>query len=163
MDKWMQAWSVHWDPRVVRQASRTLSMTAAVATALLLAAMLFIRPSADADLARVGAAAEDPEEPAATREPFTTYKKAIGSKALFVAGSGPARPAGNASASSSVKNIALVGILSGATPQAILEDTVAKKTWYLGVGESMGGITVQSITDKAVVIEADGQTGTLTL
>lgn len=60
-------------------------------------------------------------------------------------------------------NIALVGIVPGDNPQAIVEDKKNQKTYYLIKGQSIDEITVEDISEDKVVLEYRGKRMTLFL
>lgn len=60
-------------------------------------------------------------------------------------------------------NVALVGIIPGDNPQAIVEDRKNQKTYYLIKGQSIDKITVEDISEDKVVLEYRGKRMTLVL
>jgi len=50
-----------------------------------------------------------------------------------------------------MSNLSLLGIVAGATPQAIIQDNIRKKSSFTGVGDSVGGAEVKEI------LEAEGR------
>lgn len=57
----------------------------------------------------------------------------------------------------------LVGIISGANPQAIIEDTQTQRTIYASKGQLIEGILVESVTEGKVVLFSDGERFDITL
>lgn len=60
-------------------------------------------------------------------------------------------------------NFNLVGIIPGDTPQAIVEDRTAGKTYYLSKGASINGAVVREISNSKVVLDYNGDTISLVL
>jgi hypothetical protein len=60
-------------------------------------------------------------------------------------------------------NLGLVGIIPGASPQAIIEEKKNQKTYYLIKGQSINGITVEDISEDKVILEYRGKSMTLFL
>jgi len=60
-------------------------------------------------------------------------------------------------------NLALVGIIPGNNPQAIIEDKKNQKTYYLVKGQSISEITLEDISEDKVVLEYKGKSMTLFL
>lgn len=52
----------------------------------------------------------------------------------------------------SIKDINLIGIISGENPQAIIEDKKTQKTYYVKKGESMGAFQVEEIQEGKVTL-----------
>ncbi|MDD3345601.1 MAG: hypothetical protein PHO34_04150 [Candidatus Omnitrophica bacterium] len=55
------------------------------------------------------------------------------------------------------KDLKLVGISWGDTPEVIIEDTKANKTYFLKAGESVNKFKITTILRDKVVLEAEGQ------
>ncbi|MBI4972424.1 MAG: hypothetical protein HZC16_01225 [Candidatus Omnitrophica bacterium] len=56
-----------------------------------------------------------------------------------------------------IKNINLVGIISGENPQAVIEDKNTQKTFYLSKGQFMGEFQVKEIKEGKVILDYKGQ------
>ena len=67
-------------------------------------------------------------------------------------------PSGPGAPSVSPEQVRLVGILPGATPQAVLEDPAQQKTYYLSKGQSEAGIVVEDIQADTVTVSIGGKT-----
>ncbi|MGD0335815.1 MAG: hypothetical protein ABSB18_01760 [Candidatus Omnitrophota bacterium] len=63
----------------------------------------------------------------------------------------------NAATSDMVKDIALVGIISGDNPQAVIEDKRSQKTYYLTAGQFIGEIQVEKIMDGKIILNYRGE------
>lgn len=91
-------------------------------------------------------------------EDYSAYSKVIKERELFTAPAGeeitgePKAPDIDIS-----KRFNLVGIIAGDDPQAIIEDTEAKKTHYLYEGQSLNGVTVTEISEGKVILGYGGQ------
>jgi hypothetical protein len=56
-----------------------------------------------------------------------------------------------------IKDINLVGIISGENPQVILEDKKAQKTHYLSKGQFIGNLQVDDIQEGKIILNCNGQ------
>lgn len=56
-----------------------------------------------------------------------------------------------------IKDINLVGIISGENPQAIIEDKKTQKTYYLSKGQFIGEFQVEDIREGKVILNFRGQ------
>jgi len=56
-----------------------------------------------------------------------------------------------------VKDINLLGIISGDNPQAILEDKNTQKTYYLNKGQSIADFVVEDIKEGKVILNYKGE------
>jgi len=66
------------------------------------------------------------------------------------------KPIGTASAEL-IKDINLVGIVSGENPQAIIEDKKAQKTYYLKKGQFIGQLQLEDILEGKIILSYEGQ------
>ncbi len=56
-----------------------------------------------------------------------------------------------------VQGLTVVGIDRSGTPRALIEDSKNSKTYFVGVGEQVGGMTVKKITETGVVLSLEGK------
>lgn len=56
------------------------------------------------------------------------------------------------------KDLRLVGIYWGEAPEAMLEDTSEKKTYFLKIGQTIKGIKVNSILEDRIILEYGDET-----
>ena len=56
-----------------------------------------------------------------------------------------------------VKNLNLLGIITGDNNQAIIEDKTSKKTHFLYKGDSLGEFKIHGIKDSSVTLEYKGE------
>lgn len=56
-----------------------------------------------------------------------------------------------------MKDISLVGIISGATPQAVIEDKKNQKTYYVTKGQFIGEIQIEEIQERKIIVNYAGQ------
>lgn len=98
------------------------------------------------------------QEPA-TPKPYEYYGKAIGQRDLFQPGlpSKEDRGQSPSATQSRFKDLALIGIISGKTPQAIIEDKKESKTYFLKEGELVGEMRVEQISDEKVTLGYEGE------
>lgn len=104
-----------------------------------------------------------PQAPAVIpqEKPFDYYQQKLGNKQIFgqaqgQAGSGGALPVSGAAAEL-IKDIALVGIIAGANPQAIIEDRKTQKTYYVVKGQMVGEFQVEDILEGKIILNYRGQ------
>jgi len=98
-----------------------------------------------------------PKEKAALR-PFEEYNEAIASRDLFQEGFVSKEEGGTTPPPQSrLKDLALIGIISGKTPQAIIEDKKEQKTYFLRTGEMLGNLRVEQILEERVTLSDDGE------
>jgi hypothetical protein len=63
----------------------------------------------------------------------------------------------NAANTDLMKDISLVGIISGENPQAVIEDKKAQKTYYVTKGKFIGEMQVEDIQEGKIIINYGGQ------
>ncbi|MEI8349280.1 MAG: hypothetical protein WCI77_03910 [Candidatus Omnitrophota bacterium] len=88
---------------------------------------------------------------------FSIYQEAVRKRDIFnpvtqnvLASNASGRPAQFQEAT---KDLSLVGIYWGETPEAMIEDTVAKKTYFLKRGDEIKGIKVKDILKDRVILQ----------
>lgn len=88
-----------------------------------------------------------------TFKPYAFYLDGFKSNNIFSGTTAydSAKPIGTASADL-IKDINLVGIISGDEPQAIVEDKRAQKTYYLKKGQFIGELQVVDILEGKVIL-----------
>lgn len=64
---------------------------------------------------------------------------------------------------SSMKDLNLMGVISGENPQAIIEDKKTQKSYYVSKGQSVGDFEVEDIKEGKVILIKDGKKFELTL
>jgi len=90
-------------------------------------------------------------------KPFDFYSLGIKERKIFSSAAlDLEKPIGTASADL-IKDINLVGIVSGEEPQAIIEDKKAQKTYYLRKGQFMGQLQLADIVDGKIILNYEGQ------
>ena len=60
-----------------------------------------------------------------------------------------------------IASLAVVGINRGTIPEALVEDSQAKKTYFLKVGDQVNGLTVKAIDQNGVAVTYEGEETTL--
>lgn len=91
-------------------------------------------------------------------KPLEFYLDGAKNRKIFnsLAESENASPAKTADANL-IKDINLVGIISGENPQVIIEDKKAQKTYYLSKGQFIGDLEVSDIQDGKIILNYNGQ------
>jgi hypothetical protein len=56
-----------------------------------------------------------------------------------------------------VKSLTVVGISRGAKPEALIEDTEAKRTFFVRIGDEMNGLGIKAIDDRGVTVTYESQ------
>jgi hypothetical protein len=109
------------------------------------------------------AVAPVPDKPAAS---FEDYQKLINTKSIFAP---PAVETGKAvtpegpGLNDLIKDLRLVGVVPGDTPQAIVEDKKNNQTLFLKEGDMINDIEIKSISGGRVVLTRNDETVTLSL
>jgi hypothetical protein len=99
-----------------------------------------------------------PQEAKQNKQPLEYYLSAVEGRDIFVkqsSHSGEAVP--GAAAADLIKDMSLVGIISGADPQAIIEDKKLLKTYYLRKGQTLGELQVEDIQEGKIIINHNGE------
>lgn len=100
-----------------------------------------------------------PIKPKQEVKPFESYLDSVKKQKIFssgISGDDTSKPAKAASADL-IKDINLVGIISGENPQVIIEDKKAQKTYYLNKGQFIGDIEVSDIQEGKIILNYNGQ------
>lgn len=99
------------------------------------------------------------------QKPFSYYSKSLSGKEIFkpLVREERSRPSYEAPPEEMISSFALLGIVSGKIPQAIIEDRKQKKRFFLKEGQSSGGLFLRSIDDGTVTVEFRGEEFSLAL
>jgi len=97
-------------------------------------------------------------EPPQESKPYEFYLQAIKERQIFSSAPGK-ETEGTASIINSdlIKDINLVGIISGASPQAVIEDKKLQKTYYVNKGQFIGEFQVEDIQEAKIILSYKGQ------
>ncbi len=99
-----------------------------------------------------------PGEARQNRQPLEHYLKAVHGRDIFVNQSAQTnKGVPGVLAADLIKDMSLVGIISGADPQAIIEDKKLQKTYYLRRGQSIGDLQIEDIQEGKIIIGHNGQ------
>lgn len=63
----------------------------------------------------------------------------------------------NVAAREILKNVSLVGVISGAQPQAIIEDKETQKTYYVTPGQFIGEYQIEHIEEGKIILNYNGE------
>jgi len=102
------------------------------------------------------------EEPLSPRreenKPFEFYSREMQGRQLFIAHTGSSGAAGQPQPVSGdlIKDINLIGIISGENPQAVIEDKKTKKSYYLSKGQFIGDFQVEDIQEGKIILNYNG-------
>ena len=94
-----------------------------------------------------------------SRKPYSYYAEEIEKRNIFgpslytETGQAPGEPA----LKESVKDLNLLGIVTGKTPQAIIEDKKEGKTFFVNKGDAIGLLRVEEILEDKVVLNYRGE------
>lgn len=94
-------------------------------------------------------------------KPFEFYSQGIGGRKIFSILSSQGASSGAVVLSQDselIKNISLVGIISGDNPQAVIEDKAAGKSYYLSQGQYLGEVKIEQIKSDRVQLSHKGRT-----
>ncbi len=91
--------------------------------------------------------------------PYEEYLKGIDDRKIFDSSSlsGSSTAASAVASQDLIKDINLVGIISGDNPQAIIEDKKTQKTYYLYQGQYLGEFQIEEIKEGKVTVNYRGQ------
>ncbi len=103
--------------------------------------------------------------PARDVKPYEFYLEGIGNRRIFTS---PAKQETykeppKAVSQDLLRDITLLGIVSGENPQAIIEDKKAQKTYYLNKGQFIGELQVTDIREGKITLDFNGQAFELNL
>jgi len=157
--------------QVLKTFNRYALILAVIIAAYLILDGILVNPSKKAqsllDEASISGPADEIAEKAQSAEvkAYPYYSNRISGKNVFGPGSNiESQTSGiDQSQGSSGDNLGLVGIIPGDSPQAIIEDKKAQKTYYLVKGQSINGITVEDVSEDKVALEYMGKKTTLFL
>jgi type II secretory pathway component PulC len=115
--------------------------------------------------------AEAEKEPAAVKEkalsgiePYSYYTSGVEGRNVFLPQESEVSPVmAGPSADEISSNLALIGIIAGDKPQAIIEDKKAGKSYFLYKGGLAGQAKIIDISEDRVTMEYNGQTFELVL
>ena len=97
------------------------------------------------------------------RKPYANYADIISQHALFKAAAEEQKQPvvvdtlPQVSPLELLSNYYLAGVVSGQSPQAIIEDKKAQKTYFLGKGQSLGEFKIHDIMEGKVILDFKGQ------
>jgi hypothetical protein len=89
-------------------------------------------------------------------KPLDYYEKEISGRQIFGAAAGQSTAANIANADI-LKDINLVGIISGESPQAVIEDKKAGRTYYVSKGQFIQDMQVIDIQEGKIILTYRGQ------
>jgi len=91
--------------------------------------------------------------------PIEYYSKVISGRTIFNVPAAKEETTEVASSANMdfIKNISLVGIIAGDSPQAIVEDKNTQKTHYVARGQSIGACKIEEIQEGKIIVNCGGQ------
>jgi type II secretory pathway component PulC len=97
-------------------------------------------------------------EPRQQIKPYESYLEGIKDRQIFSGSttSDTEKPLSSVSLDL-IKDISLVGIISGENPVGIIEDKKTQKTYYLSKGQFMGEFQVEDIKEGKIILNYKGQ------
>lgn len=98
----------------------------------------------------------EPIKPAEIK-PYDFYTQGIKSKQIFGPSAQLALESNVTVGANLIKDINLLGVISGDSPQAIIEDKQALKTYYVTKGQLIGEFQVENIGDGKIILNYRGQ------
>ncbi|MCX5715107.1 MAG: hypothetical protein NT033_10010 [Candidatus Omnitrophica bacterium] len=102
--------------------------------------------------------AVQPDETKQNRQSIEHYLNAVRDRDIFVKQSAQVNESTpGIIAAELIKDMNLVGIISGVDPQAIIEDKKLQKTYYLRKGQFVGELQIQDIQKGRVIIGHNGE------
>lgn len=94
-----------------------------------------------------------------SKKPYMYYAAELEKRNIFgpsLYAENPASP-GEPALKESIKDLNLLGIVSGKNPQAIIEDKKEGKTHFVNKGDSIGPLRVEEITEDRVILNYRGE------
>jgi hypothetical protein len=151
-----------FSPPVLKRVNKYLIIILGLLFVYSIADLIFVRPYRDlkALLAKSASAAGAVPLKAAEKndivvKDYTAYSSAVPARTVF----GPSRGVAEevTTLEDMSQQIGLVGIIAGDSPQAIIENKKAQKTYYLNKGQSLDGYTVDDIQEDKVMLDYEGR------
>ena len=139
-----------------------------IATAFLIISFINTSPVATtnnlADIKSEKATVKD-QEAKSEKKPYDYYLSSIKGRDIFSVSSEPQKTEklNSGAEASSMKDLNLMGVISGESPQAIIEDKKTQKSYYVSKGQSVGDFEVEDIKEGKVILIKDGKKFELTL
>lgn len=98
-------------------------------------------------------------EPIISAKPYEFYLKGISGRQIFSSSAiqGTEKPISNTVSGNSLKDINLVGIITGEDPQAIIENKKTNKTYYLRKGQFFEEFQLEDIQAGKIILNLNGQ------
>jgi len=97
-------------------------------------------------------------------KPLEWYLEAVKQRPIFKSASlGAGQQMSLAVTSDINKDFVLVGIITGQSPQAIIEDRKAGKTYYIAKGQFLGQYLLEDILDGKIILKINGQSFELSI
>ncbi|MDD5465930.1 MAG: hypothetical protein PHP73_06285 [Candidatus Omnitrophica bacterium] len=91
-------------------------------------------------------------------KPYDFYTQGIKNKQIFGVVSAQSTQESNITVGANlIKDINLLGVISGDSPQAVIEDKKSQKTYYVTKGQMMGEFQVENIGDGKIILNYSGQ------
>ncbi|MDD5731146.1 MAG: type II secretion system protein N [Candidatus Omnitrophica bacterium] len=90
--------------------------------------------------------------------PLESYTQGIENRRIFGSAQGDySQKTGDKINPDLIKDINLIGIISGDNPQAIIENKAAQKTYYVNKGQFIGEFLVEDIKEGKVILNYNGR------
>lgn len=91
-------------------------------------------------------------------KPYDFYAQGIKSKQIFGAVSAQLTQESAVTVGANlIKDINLLGVISGDSPQAIIEDKKSQRSYYVAKGQMIGEFQVEDIGDGKIILNYSGQ------
>lgn len=107
--------------------------------------------------------AEEKSQIVLEEKTLDSYLKTANRDEVFKQGSFNSSNLALAVATDIAKDLVLVGIISGASPQAVIEDKKAGKTYYVAKGQFIGQYLLEDILEGKIILKSNGQSFELTI
>lgn len=91
-------------------------------------------------------------------KPYEFYLQGLSQRQIFSSSSTQEGTSASSVVSADlIKDINLVGIISGKNPQAVIEDKKTQKTYYLNRGQFIGELQIEDIQEGKIIVNYNGQ------
>ena len=121
-----------------------------------------VSPGSSKELSETAAGGAETVDP--RLQPVTAYQEAMVKRnpfALTLRNAGGAGGSGGEDAKNplagAISKLKVVGVNRGRVPEALVEDTEARRTYFLKVGDQINGLTVKSIDQRGVLVTHENE------
>lgn len=152
-----------FEPSALKNINKYLVIILGIGAVYFLADLIFVRPYRNIEKIISGDALTEPGKEkvpgsaeAVAVKGYDSYSSAVSNKNIFSPYSGGLGGDNVAVSGDISEKLGLVGVITGDSPQAIIEDKKSQKTYYLNKGQSFDGYIVEEISEGKVILNSGG-------